>query len=325
LELDEKSSRKLQEQGISIRVEKRDGSLITYIQKAEEEVHHRTQNPTKVLHLQHKENLWHLDTTEHLALLSQGSSINIWDTSSSTPTLMKKLEGHILDVNVAKFFPSGKVVLSGGADMLLKIWSLENDGICAAILKGHKRAITACDFVDRGRNVVSSSKDGRAILWNIPTQEAIYSWTAPSEGIVFNDCSLLKHSSAPLPSQKYLDERDFNTEGNLLLCCGSGGVAAFDLRMRTLAFSSSTSAEQNAIVGLGESNQILSGGDDGITYSWDLRKMESGPLATVEMRYKVTRLLQAENPGSCWVACFVCQLTGLFPCGRSLPPLLLLL
>ena len=47
------------------------------------------------------------------------------------------LEGHISDVNTCRFFPSGKVVLSGGADLRLKIWSAE-DGSCPVTLKGHK-------------------------------------------------------------------------------------------------------------------------------------------------------------------------------------------
>ena len=44
--------------------------------------------------------------------------------------------GHISDVNTCRFFPSGKVVLSGGADLRLKIWSAE-DGSCPVTLKGH--------------------------------------------------------------------------------------------------------------------------------------------------------------------------------------------
>lgn len=116
----------------------------------------------------------------------------------------KELTGHILDVDVAKFFPSGKVILSGGADLALKIWSLENDGLCAAQLKGHKRGkmliilayfegVTSCDFVDRGRNVVSCSKDGQAILWNVPTQEVIHKWSSNNE---LNSCSLFPHQLA---------------------------------------------------------------------------------------------------------------------------------
>ena len=34
--------------------------------------------------------------------------------------IKRKLNGHISDVNVCRFFPSGLVVLSGGSDLKLK-------------------------------------------------------------------------------------------------------------------------------------------------------------------------------------------------------------
>ncbi|KFO24022.1 Proteasomal ATPase-associated factor 1 [Fukomys damarensis] len=75
------------------------------------------------------------------------------------------LEGHVFDVNCCRFFPSGLVVLSGGMDAQLKIWSAE-DASCAATFKGHRGGILDTAIVDRGRNVVSGSRDGTARLWD---------------------------------------------------------------------------------------------------------------------------------------------------------------
>lgn len=47
------------------------------------------------------------------------------------------LEGHVYDVNCCRFFPSGLVVLSGGMDAQLKVWSAE-DASCVVTFKGHK-------------------------------------------------------------------------------------------------------------------------------------------------------------------------------------------
>ena len=58
------------------------------------------------------------------------------------------MEGHVGDVNVAKFFPSGKVILSGG--LLLKVWSIEHGCDCVAELIGHRGGILCCDFVGKG-------------------------------------------------------------------------------------------------------------------------------------------------------------------------------
>ena len=50
---------------------------------------------------------------------------------------------------MARFFPSGKVILSGGADMSIKLWSLELDGACAAQLKGHTRGKTGLPMIEQ--------------------------------------------------------------------------------------------------------------------------------------------------------------------------------
>ena len=52
-------------------------------------------------------------------------------------SFQRQLSGHYGDVYTCRFFPSGIVVLTGGADTQLKIWSAET-GQCAATLTGHK-------------------------------------------------------------------------------------------------------------------------------------------------------------------------------------------
>jgi proteasomal ATPase-associated factor 1 len=63
------------------------------------------------------------------------------------------LQGHIGEVSVTKWFPSGKVVLTGAQDLQLKIWDAMT-GQCAATLKGHAGAITDAVMIDRGRNLI---------------------------------------------------------------------------------------------------------------------------------------------------------------------------
>ena len=65
----------------------------------------------------------------------------------------------MVDVETCRFFPSGIVVLSGGADMRLKIWSAQ-DGTCPRTLIGHtggqgaqysqgQSAVIRCIFLHR--------------------------------------------------------------------------------------------------------------------------------------------------------------------------------
>jgi proteasomal ATPase-associated factor 1 len=67
------------------------------------------------------------------------------------------LQGHIIDAYHAKFFPSGIVILTGGADCCLKIWSAET-GDNPVTLKGHTGSIQDTSIVDRGRNIISVAK-----------------------------------------------------------------------------------------------------------------------------------------------------------------------
>ena len=53
----------------------------------------------------------------------------------------RELKGHVTDVTTCRFFPSGVVLLTGGSDMQLKIWSAE-DGSCPVTLKGHRGGIS---------------------------------------------------------------------------------------------------------------------------------------------------------------------------------------
>ncbi|KAG8306323.1 Proteasomal ATPase-associated factor 1, partial [Homalodisca vitripennis] len=86
----------------------------------------------------------------------------VWDFNQGE--LKCTLTGHVGDVYKCKFFPSGVVVLSGGADMQLKIWCALT-GTCPVTLVGHTMAVTDFDFIGRGKNVLSVSKDGLAKLW----------------------------------------------------------------------------------------------------------------------------------------------------------------
>ncbi|VDN32844.1 unnamed protein product [Dibothriocephalus latus] len=79
------------------------------------------------------------------------------------------------------------VVVTGGADMQLKIWSALT-GECAATLKpgaggaggtgstepgGHRSGVVDVDFIERGRNIVSLDRGGWLRLWDVSTQIAI--------------------------------------------------------------------------------------------------------------------------------------------------------
>lgn len=63
--------------------------------------------------------------------------VMMMELARSSLFFQRLLEGHVYDVNCCRFFPSGLVVLSGGMDAQLKIWSAE-DASCVVTFKGHK-------------------------------------------------------------------------------------------------------------------------------------------------------------------------------------------
>ena len=61
---------------------------------------------------------------------------------------------------------SPAVVLSGGADMRLRVTSVE-DGRCPVTLVGHTGGVTDTAIIGRGKLVISVSRDGTARLWRL--------------------------------------------------------------------------------------------------------------------------------------------------------------
>nr|CDS25921.1 proteasomal ATPase associated factor 1 [Hymenolepis microstoma] len=111
----------------------------------------------------------------------------LWETRSSD--VRRIFDGHASEVYVSRFFPSGLVVLTGGADMQLRIWCAVT-GSCGAVLRaglggtdqsisgdkepgGHRSGVLDVDFIDRGRNIISLDRGGWLRLWDVSTQIAI--------------------------------------------------------------------------------------------------------------------------------------------------------
>jgi WD40 repeat protein len=104
-----------------------------------------------------------------------------------------------MGVYVARLFPSERVLLTGGGDMQLRIWSLEDAQVerAAATLCGHRGGVLSADFVGRGRQLISSARDGTVRLWEVPTQQNSLTVRLPaadsteSAHLAVNHCLLL--------------------------------------------------------------------------------------------------------------------------------------
>jgi len=182
-----------------------------------------------------------------LGVLCGGSEkLSVWD--SNTGTVRRVLEGHLGEVYTAKLFPSGIVVLSGGADMQLKVWSAK-DGSCPVTLKGHTQAITDTAIIEKGKNIISVSKDGSSRLWSCGEARCVAVLAQVEDQI--NCCSLAGQSMFhPLQvlAEDSVEQDELDTAGKVLAMGGEGGkLAVVDVAAKKVIFSDNLQSPVNSV------------------------------------------------------------------------------
>ncbi|KAG0431946.1 hypothetical protein HPB47_021260, partial [Ixodes persulcatus] len=185
--------------------------------------------------------------------------------------LLRELEGHVWDIYTCRFFPSGVVVLSGGADMQLKIWSAET-GKCPVTMKGHSAAIHDTCVVDQGRNVISASKDGTARLWDCG-QSACLGTLAEFEHDAINCCALGSSAAIDLGCREEpSNDREVGTEGKLLVVgTEAGTLRGVGVHSRQTVFELKAASAINCCCSMGQ-NRFLYGTQGGDIYMLDARQ-----------------------------------------------------
>ncbi len=104
------------------------------------------------------------------ALLLSGSAdrtIRVWNAANG------EIAGEIFNpvaVAALAFHDELRQVVSGGADSSIRVWSLplhaDYEAASVKEMKGHGNTITALEFINNGKQLISSSTDGAMILWN---------------------------------------------------------------------------------------------------------------------------------------------------------------
>ncbi|XP_064601031.1 proteasomal ATPase-associated factor 1-like [Liolophura sinensis] len=254
----------------------------------------------------HKKKVNSLDVTDGgLAVSSDMEGhLKVWETSSGD--IRRLLTGHIGDVYTCRFFPSGVVILSGGADMQLKIWSAET-GQCAATLRGHKGGIQDTAIVDRGRNIVSCSRDGTAKLWDCGQSTCLV--TFAECGGILNACALGATASGINlgTSPSTISDREVLTGGKmLLLACENKTLQAYGLQSREKIFELDCHSAVNSCTFISPESAVC-GTEDGHVTVIDLRNYRVPLKEWKEQRSSILSLLPfkqgffaSSGDGSCF-------------------------
>jgi WD40 repeat protein len=108
---------------------------------------------------------------------SRDNVASVWETS--TGKLKQSLVGHSGPVNEAKFSPNGEFIVTSSEDKTVRVWDSSN-GNTINILKCHidtnsnysilsSIKVTSMNFGANGKYLVTSSKMGQKVLWEIKT------------------------------------------------------------------------------------------------------------------------------------------------------------
>ena len=177
---------------------------------------------------------------DHVLSGSTEGSLTLTSLSSAAPVV--RFVGHAGDVDIARFFPSGAVVLSAALDRAFRVWAIAT-GQCAAVMVGHQQRITGVELIERGRQFVSTSLDGTVRLWDCGRGKSIAEYglgtaTARTTATAVNACILLRPTHHPLSlSSRTSPATDTDAyEGSLLMtACADGHVRGYDMRAPTVS------------------------------------------------------------------------------------------
>lgn len=204
--------------------------------------------------------------------------------------------GHAGDVSLCSFFPSGKVLLSGASDMMIKIWAVESSE-CVATLRGHKGALTeSCYLSANGRRFATTSRDGTVRVWDCGRNVPLATFGEekhPALASSINSC-------CGVPSGG-------STENTSLVCCGgeSRRLVLVDVRERprpSVSARTSTTLPSaiNAVAVSG--TDIFVGLDDGVMSVLDVRSITRAPVVEWRRNNAAVRRIATLGPGTLAVA-----------------------
>lgn len=195
---------------------------------------------------------------------------------------------HMSLVTSIKFFPSSRVILSSGQDFSLAISpgdlpetsTFESRVNPARIMRGHSATVTGTGIIGVGRNVVSSSLDSKARLWDVSSGEAITTLFArgPITSMSLGDRILAppdgEESVPPLPT----DQREVPESSSKVIFCGlkTGSFQLLDLGFKKSIYASPpSSAPLTSIAYSPSSNLLATGSSAGVVTLYDTRSLST--------------------------------------------------
>jgi len=172
------------------------------------------------------------------------------------PERVKKYYGQHGPVWCLWHDPGQDLLLSGGSDATVKLWSLSGER-CVATLRGHDGWVTSLDALQSGRVVVSGGSDGILKFWHLESRQCLSSHGPPDNNPRHstNCLAVVEKQSTLLSGHSSLRE-----------------LLHWDLAtMRRLGQFSGHEDDIYAIHAEGPSSAVISGSKDRSLRIWDPR------------------------------------------------------
>jgi proteasomal ATPase-associated factor 1 len=165
-------------------------------------------------------------------------------------------------------------------------------------MSGHAGAILDIAIVDKGRNVVSVSKDGTARLWDCGQSQCITELANVGTGVYINCCAIRSiEEGLDLGISKSMSEREVGTEGKLLIMgCENKRLIGVSLQSKEKILDFETTAPINCCSFITQDVAVI-GSQDGVIQLLDLRSPMRPLVVWEESASPVLSLLPFEVNG----------------------------
>lgn len=219
------------------------------------------------------------EQSENKVVSASGNVFKHWDSKASGQILLE-YSGHSSDVNKVYYFPSGVVTVSCSLDMQIKIVCTET-GNNPRTLIGHSRSVTDVAIVSKGKNIISVSKDCRALLWNIGENKVIAELIKTQSPIF---CCDLISTSLILPEVEDSSPGEVDTNDKMLLIgCEGGDVYIIAVQSRKVLSHLQVDADVKSAKFIND-KQFLLGLSNGKVIHYELKQANNENVEVSTMK-----------------------------------------
>lgn len=219
---------------------------------------------------------------------SDDGSLKIWNLDDRSFEIFDEIEGHIYDLQIS---PQEDYLVTGHTNGRVALWNISEKKKSWAQGYHNGETVNHVCFSHDGLNIISSSSDDRAFIWNLkgdPINAFNHSAAVLSASFSQDDQFLLTHSSDGTAKYWKIDQAErealktfkmpgtvtvaaFSRDENLIVTgCRDGIVRFWSLNGQLLCSLSASAGSISHLQLSPDSDWLLTVGSDGRIHKWDL-------------------------------------------------------